>query len=127
MKKALKKENSVDSQSSFSVCEATRGKNERSWIDATGPCIFQGHREPPVRIKTKVTGGMRFHCVEAAKRLRLKRDAPKITRKVWTQNICTKLRKFPGHEDTQVTAGMVGRKAILSTVTQKGGDEHAWC
>lgn len=64
-----------------------------------GPAFFQGQREPAVRIKTKVTGVMRFHCVEAAKHLHLKRDAPKITWNVRTQNICTKLKKFPGHGD----------------------------
>lgn len=50
--------------------------------------FFRARREPDVRIETKVTDGMRYHHVDAAKGLDLKRFPPKITCKVWTQNDC---------------------------------------
>lgn len=60
--------------------------------------VFEwANRELAVRIKTKVTHGMRFCRVDAAKGLHLTRFAPKITCKVWTQKGCTKLKKSLGH------------------------------
>lgn len=89
----------MDSQRApFQHARPPRGSTKASWTDATGQHgIFQGQREPAVRIKTKVTDGMRLRHVDAAKGLHLKIFAPKITCKVWTQNGCTKLKKSPAH------------------------------
>lgn len=83
MRKALEKENFVDSQRA--PCQHAKGSMKPSSIDATGQhCILRA-RELAVRIKTKVTDGMRFCRVDAAKGLHLTRFAPKITCEVWTQ------------------------------------------
>lgn len=91
--------------------------------------FFRARREPDVRIDSKVTDGMRYHHVDAAKGLDLKRFPPKITCKVWTQNGC-KIKKEANVwvvYGTLVTAQEMDGKAILSTTTHERGGKYAWC